>query len=119
MHLGQSLRRFRRSVTTPPLSSGCLPGVTRELLLEEIRAPGIEVVERPLTLPDLEAADGLFVTSSTRDLLGVREIDGLSIGTENRVCAESRRLSPRMSVPMSRAPRAAPAARRPSPNSPW
>jgi hypothetical protein len=28
------------------------------------------------------------MTSSTRDLLGVREIDGLSIGTENRVCAE-------------------------------
>ena len=58
------------------------------MLLEEIHAPGIEVVERPLTLPDLEAADGLFMTSSTRDLLGVREIDGLSIRTENRVCAE-------------------------------
>jgi branched-chain amino acid aminotransferase len=79
---------FGDSVATPPLTSGCLPGVTRELLLEEIHAPGIEVVERPLTLPDLEAADGLFMTSSTRDLLGVREIDGLSIRTENRVCAE-------------------------------
>ena len=79
---------FGDTVATPPLTSGCLPGVTRELLLEEVRAPGIEVVERPLTLPDLEAADGLFVTSSTRDLLGVREIDGLSIRAENRVCAE-------------------------------
>jgi len=77
---------FGDTVATPPLSSGCLPGVTRELLLEEIHAPGIQVVERPLTLADLEAADELFVTSSTRDLLGVREVDGLSIRTDTSVC---------------------------------
>ena len=28
-------------VWTPPLSSGCLPGITREVLLGEIRVPGI------------------------------------------------------------------------------
>ena len=72
-------------VVTPPLSSGCLPGVTRELLVEAIRVPGISVVERPLTLNDLESADGLFITSSTRDLLGVREVEGLSIRREERV----------------------------------
>jgi branched-chain amino acid aminotransferase len=32
-------------VWTPPLSSGCLPGITRELLLGEIRVPGIELLE--------------------------------------------------------------------------
>lgn len=72
-------------VVTPPLNSGCLPGVTRELLIEVIRVPGIEVVEAPLTLSDLESADGLFITSSTRDLLGVREVEGLSIRREERV----------------------------------
>ncbi len=77
---------FGDTVATPPLSSGCLPGVTRELLLEEIHAPGIQVVERPLALPDLEAADELFITSSTRDLLGVREVEGLSIRTDTSVC---------------------------------
>ena len=77
---------FGDTVATPPLSSGCLPGVTRELLLEEIRAPGLQVVERPLTLADLEAADELFITSSTRDLLGVREVEGLSIRTDTSVC---------------------------------
>ena len=30
-------------VSTPPLSSGCLPGVTRALLLEEIHVPGSTV----------------------------------------------------------------------------
>src|SRR5713226_7068120 len=44
-------------VWTPPLSSGCLPGVTRQLLLEEIQAPGISVGERTLLPQDLEKAD--------------------------------------------------------------
>jgi branched-chain amino acid aminotransferase len=70
-------------VFTPPLSSGCLPGVTRELLLEEVRAPGITIEERPLRLEDLERADGVFITSTTRDLLPVRSIEGLRIRQES------------------------------------
>jgi branched-chain amino acid aminotransferase len=67
-------------VWTPPLSSGCLPGVTRELLLGEIRVPGIEVREKPLQPADLEAADEVFITSTTRDLLPVLEIEGVKVG---------------------------------------
>jgi len=60
-------------VRTPPLTSGCLAGITRELLLEWNMA-----VEADLTLEDLENADEVFVTSSTRDVhpvtrLGDRE----------------------------------------------
>jgi branched-chain amino acid aminotransferase len=33
-------------VWTPPVSSGCLPGITRELLLGEIHVPGIRIAER-------------------------------------------------------------------------
>ncbi|MEJ5368401.1 MAG: aminotransferase class IV [Bryobacteraceae bacterium] len=73
---------FGNEAVTPPLSSGCLPGVTRELLLEAVQAPGIRVSERPLTLEDLEKADGLFITSTTRNLLPVASVDGLSIRTE-------------------------------------
>jgi branched-chain amino acid aminotransferase len=67
-------------VSTPPLSSGCLPGVTREVLLNEIRVPGIEVREKPLLPADLEAADEVFITSTTRDLLPVLEIEGRKVG---------------------------------------
>jgi branched-chain amino acid aminotransferase len=66
-------------VWTPPLSSGCLPGVTRDLLLTEVHAPGITVRERTLHLDDLYAADEVFITSSTRDLLAVTEIDGRAV----------------------------------------
>jgi branched-chain amino acid aminotransferase len=61
-------------VWTPPLSSGCLPGITRELLLSEVRAPGFRVTERALTPADLESADEVFITSTTRDLLPVARI---------------------------------------------
>ncbi len=67
-------------VWTPPLNSGCLPGVTREVLLEEIRVPGIQVGEKPLLPADLQAADEVFITSTTRDLLPVVEIEGAKVG---------------------------------------
>ena len=61
-------------VWTPPLASGCLPGITRELLLSEVRAPGVRVTERVMTAEDLESADEVFITSTTRDLLPVSRI---------------------------------------------
>ena len=70
---------FGNQVVTPPLSSGCLPGITRALLLEEIRLPGITVEESILMPGDLQKADEVFMTSSTRDLLKVAEIEGLAL----------------------------------------
>ena len=66
-------------VFTPPLDSGCLPGVTRALLLEEIRIPGISTAEKTLRPKDLEDADQVFITSTTRDFLLVSEIEGLKV----------------------------------------
>ena len=43
-------------VRTPPLNSGCLPGITREVLLGEIHVPEIEVTEKALMPADLESA---------------------------------------------------------------
>jgi branched-chain amino acid aminotransferase len=66
-------------VSTPPLSAGCLPGVTRALLLEEIHVPGITVAEKVLFTKDLEAADEVFITSTTRDLMPAASVQGLEI----------------------------------------
>jgi branched-chain amino acid aminotransferase len=66
-------------VLTPPLSSGCLPGVTREVILKQLRVPGIEVVEGTLKPANLDTADEVFITSTTRDLLSVVEVDGMHI----------------------------------------
>ena len=67
-------------VWTPPLSSGCLPGITREVVLGEVHIPGIQIGEKDLTPADLESADEVFITSTTRDLLPVFEIEGKKVG---------------------------------------
>lgn len=68
-------------IWTPPLDSGCLPGITRQLLLTEIQVPGITIGEKRLRLTDLEAADDVFITSTTRALLPVFSIEGLRVQT--------------------------------------
>jgi branched-chain amino acid aminotransferase len=70
-----------REVATPPLTSGCLPGVSRELLLDEIRVAGLSVVEKTLLPQDLERADQVFITSTTRDLMPVSHIEGLTVSS--------------------------------------
>jgi branched-chain amino acid aminotransferase len=58
-------------LVTPPLSSGALAGITRELLLE-----WYPVTERDLTLAEALAADEVFLTSSLRDVQLVERWDG-------------------------------------------
>ncbi|HWA66017.1 MAG TPA: aminotransferase class IV [Mycobacteriales bacterium] len=59
-------------LVTPPLSSGCLAGITRELLVEWLG----DVAERAVPLEALAAADEAFLTSSTRDVQPIRAVDG-------------------------------------------
>lgn len=61
---------------TPPLSSGCLGGITRELLIEWAEGEGIPVSEEALTLRHLEQAEDILLTSSTRDVQHVNDLDG-------------------------------------------
>jgi len=58
-------------LVTPPLSSGCLAGVTRELLLELGVAEEID-----LPLAALVEAEEAFLTSSTRDVQPIATVDG-------------------------------------------
>lgn len=58
-------------VLTPPLASGCLEGITRGLVLE-----WCDAYEQDLHLEELHAADEVFLTSSTRDVQPVSQVDG-------------------------------------------
>ncbi len=68
-----------KEVRTPPLSSGCLPGVTRDVLLEIAGAQGMSISETPINLQDLFTADEVFVTSTTREVQPVSQIDARQI----------------------------------------
>jgi branched-chain amino acid aminotransferase len=56
-------------LVTPPLTSGCLAGVTRALVLEWTGA-----IERDVPLGALLEADEVFLTSSTRDVQAVHAV---------------------------------------------
>jgi len=73
-------------VWTPPQSAGCLAGVTRGVLLEEVRIPGFEIGEKTLLPQDLESADEVFITSTTRELLPVASIEGLHVKSGHAIC---------------------------------
>lgn len=66
-------------VTTPPLTSGCLEGITRGVLLEIGARSGAPVEERTLLPEDLYAAEEVFISSTNRSMLGVSEINGHTI----------------------------------------
>ncbi len=66
-------------VATPPLTAGCLEGVTRGVLLEIGTGAGAAVEERMLLPEDLYAAEEVFISSTNRSVLAVGEIDGRKI----------------------------------------
>lgn len=72
-------------ILTPPLNSGCLPGVTRQILLNTVRVEGVPLREKALYLPDLEQADEVFITSTTRNLLPVISIEGRPVHHTNNI----------------------------------
>jgi branched-chain amino acid aminotransferase len=66
-------------LVTPPLRSGCLAGITRELLLEWAAEEGLPILEDDVTLAELSSAPDVLLTSSTRDVQHVDELDGRAV----------------------------------------
>jgi branched-chain amino acid aminotransferase len=63
-------------LVTPPLSSGCLAGITRDLVIQACKAAGIPCHEEALPVSALGQCEEAFLTSSTRDVHPVSELDG-------------------------------------------
>ena len=68
-------------VLTPGTEAGLLEGITRAFVFELGREEGIDVREATLYPNDLDSADEVFITSTTRELSPVVRVDGRVIGT--------------------------------------
>lgn len=62
------------ALVTPPVSSGCLRGVSREIVLELAPRAAIPIAERTLSPDELFAADEVFISSTTRQLQPVARV---------------------------------------------
>ncbi len=69
-----------RELSTPPLETGLLQGVTRALVLALAPEAGLEPRERELRVEDLAAADEVWLTSTLREVLPVVRLDEATIG---------------------------------------
>ncbi|MFJ8084577.1 aminotransferase class IV [Streptomyces sp. NPDC096205] len=75
-------------IHTPPLASGCLAGITRELAVEWTGAK-----ETDLPLDVLERADEVFLTSTLRDIQAVHRVDDRELpGRPGPVTAKAMRI---------------------------
>jgi branched-chain amino acid aminotransferase len=80
-------------IVTPSLVSGCLPGIIREVLLEENVAS-----ERDLFPSDFERATEAFITSSTTGVVPVQRIDDRAFPTDGQFTATAREAIAKLSA---------------------
>jgi 4-amino-4-deoxychorismate lyase len=71
--------RVGHTLHTPSLELGILAGITRAVLLDLAPGLGLKALEGVFTAEDLAAADEAFLSSSTRELMPVVEVDGAPV----------------------------------------
>lgn len=67
-------------LVTPPKGPYILPGITRDLVVEIARNKKIACDEKPVNVAALRAADEVWLTSSTKEVLPITRIDGRPVG---------------------------------------
>ena len=70
-----------KKIITPPTTTGALPGITRNFIMELAKKLGYEVEERDLTTFELLTADEAFVTGTGAEIIPVTKIAGRTIGS--------------------------------------
>lgn len=68
------------TLITPPQSSHLLPGITRDLVIELCRTHNVPHELRPIPKEELAEADEVWVTSSTKEIVPVINIDDQAVG---------------------------------------
>jgi len=72
------------SVITPLLDNQKLPGITRQIVIDVLRNDGqISVKERTVTMDEVANADEVWITSSSKEIAPITEIDGKPVGDGN------------------------------------
>lgn len=70
----------RGRIVTPPLGTGILGGITREVVLELIAARGWEIAEETIAPARLDAADEVFLSGTTTQVAPVIQVDDRPVG---------------------------------------
>src|SRR5579884_1695168 len=72
------------TIFTPPLSSGILPGITRDSIIKICADLGLPVKEKSFTRGELLTSDEVFLVGTAAEVTPVREIDDRLVGSGTR-----------------------------------
>ncbi|MCP5415345.1 MAG: aminotransferase class IV [Chromatiaceae bacterium] len=65
---------------TPPEGTELLSGITRDLVLELAQEAGVPYAQASIGVAELEQADEIWLTSSTREIAAVVQLNGRQVG---------------------------------------
>jgi D-alanine transaminase len=68
------------TILTAPKDHLILPGITRDVVVELIQALALPFIEQAASLQQLQQADEVWITSSTKECLAITEVDGQQVG---------------------------------------
>ena len=71
-------------ISTPPVVSAILPGITRGTLITLARERGYPVIEEQISRERLYIADEVFLTGTAAEVTPVRSVDGIAVGPGRR-----------------------------------
>jgi D-alanine transaminase len=69
------------TILATPKNNLVLPGITYDVVIELARANGLALEVRPISEAEVRAADELWVTSSTKEVLAVTTLDERAVGS--------------------------------------
>lgn len=67
-------------ILTPPLSSGCLNGITRDSVIQIVKLENMDMLEHDLNRDDLYTAQEVFMTGTAAEIKSVTHIDKTTVG---------------------------------------
>jgi len=67
-------------IKTPPLNADILNGITRDGVIQLIKANGIKLIEKNITVKELLKADEVFMTGTAAEVKSVAKINKTTIG---------------------------------------
>jgi D-alanine transaminase len=70
----------RGVIQSPPKTNLILPGITYDVVVELAQANGLALEFRDIAEAELRAADEIWVTSSSKEILAIVELDGKRVG---------------------------------------
>jgi branched-chain amino acid aminotransferase len=82
---GSNVFMVKQGKVYTPFAHACLPGITRNTVMQLCRDNGIQLIEADLSLSEFINAEGVFATGTMGELTPIVEIDGREISRDSKL----------------------------------